>query len=723
MLSSGSSALDTGTTATTTQAAELWFGAVAIQLYTTITYPTNGFTMLDGAAGNYGYVSQAVVYKTVNATGTADSGGTSGTSSLWVGCMATFKASSSGTASKLAYTAGAGQSVNVGSVSSVITVQVQASNGNPVTSGATVGLSTSSSGGSFYSDSGGTNQITSITISSGQSSGNFYYKDANAGTPTLTASSTGLTSATTQFTITSSGSLSASPPLQLSGNVISIPQANGSTNGYLASSDWTTFNGKQNALTASPTFAGLTLTGILNSNASGSAPVAGSNAGMILDCYTYNNTDGLGIQNGGIWLKYDTIFNIYRDSGSALTNSLHLDSSGNATLISLDVQNAAGTYGYIGLGDTNPMFVKASGYPLGINHQSPAIIASNGTSELLFDANVIGNGELVNYWTALKSNGTNSLTLAPGGMTQTQNNTLDDSLGNMTLKAPGSTITLFASYQGTSYPTYLSAVTSSMEPNAPFIQTQYGITAGGDISAYGFLGSSTSPNSQTGTGGGAIQLGHSYTETGDPAAIVLIDYPSPQGSGNSTLWLKYGNGSGQYMQNWPWGNLMLGDLTATGQVVITGSNPMTTSSYGYLNSNGTTGQSIGWLGNISLWAYYGIFCGGEIAVSSDQRDKNLVETLSPKTALSAITKLNPLHFAWKPETKKGNNIVAGFFAQEVAEIVPEAVTVYKSSTHADEHTLNYNMLTTYALSAIQGLAKEVENLRSQLQQATKIGAS
>ena len=68
--------------------------------------------------------------------------------------MATFKASSSGTASKLAYTAGAGQSVNVGSVSSVITVQVQASNGNPVTSGATVGLSTSSSGGSFYSDSG-----------------------------------------------------------------------------------------------------------------------------------------------------------------------------------------------------------------------------------------------------------------------------------------------------------------------------------------------------------------------------------------------------------------------------------------------------------------------------------------------------------------------------------------------------------------------------------------
>jgi hypothetical protein len=123
-------------------------------------------------------------------------------------------------ASKLAFTAGSGQTVTAGSVSSVITVQVQDASGNPVTTGATVSLSTTSSGGNFYSDSAGTQQITSIVISSGQSSGNCYYKDTTTGTPTLTASSTGLTSATTQFTInSSSGNLTVTGNLTVDGTI------------------------------------------------------------------------------------------------------------------------------------------------------------------------------------------------------------------------------------------------------------------------------------------------------------------------------------------------------------------------------------------------------------------------------------------------------------------------------------------------------------------------
>ena len=42
---------------------------------------------------------------------------------------------------------------------------------------------------------------------------------------------------------------SATSPLSISSNVISISQASGSTDGYLSSTDWTTFNNKQNALT------------------------------------------------------------------------------------------------------------------------------------------------------------------------------------------------------------------------------------------------------------------------------------------------------------------------------------------------------------------------------------------------------------------------------------------------------------------------------------------
>jgi hypothetical protein len=572
-------------------------------------------------------------------------------------------------ASKLVYTVGDNQSLNVGSVSSVITVQVEDSIGNPVTTGATVNLSTTSTGGSFYSDSDGNNQISSIVISSGQSSANYYYKDTTAGTPILTASSTGLISATTQFTIGSSGSLSASPPLQLSNNVISIPQATGSTNGYLDSADWNTFNNKQNALiigdlsgtsnqinvsggtgaiigsgvtlslpqnissSASPLFTGLTIAanatinGTLSASAlsaisgwvslgsiigwatPGTAPVAGSNAGMILDCWTPSHGDGLGIQSGGIWLKYDTQFDIYRDSGTALTHSLNLDSNGNMTL------------------------------------------SAWGSSIYLFTPTG------------------NQVTLAP-----------KDGMGDF----PGT------------------------------LNVSFGLEAD-DILAKGILWTTSEG---IGTGGGAIFMGYNY-EAGDMPLIQLQD------ANHLTLWLK-ANGSSPAAADW--GNLELRNVTSHGFVLIDGSSGSfqgNITGYGYLNNSGSHGYNSGNSGtvSVSLLTYYRIFCGGELDVFSDQRDKEFVETLNSQTALNAIMNLKPLHFVWKPETQKGNNVIAGFFAQEVAESIPESVTVYAGSRYSDEHALNYNVLTTYALSAIQGLAKEVKDLRSQIESFTKAGAS
>src|SRR5262249_39942662 len=41
-------------------------------------------------------------------------------------------------------------------------------------------------------------------------------------------------------------------PLTFNTNVLAIPAANGSTNGYLSASDWTNFNGKQAALGFTP---------------------------------------------------------------------------------------------------------------------------------------------------------------------------------------------------------------------------------------------------------------------------------------------------------------------------------------------------------------------------------------------------------------------------------------------------------------------------------------
>jgi hypothetical protein len=109
-------------------------------------------------------------------------------------------------ASKLFFSAGTSQVLQAGTVSNQITVQLRGASNNPVNalSNITVNLATNaSSSGHFYSDQNGNNQISTITIKQGQNSANFYYKDTLAGHPTLTATSAGLTAATTIFSVTS----------------------------------------------------------------------------------------------------------------------------------------------------------------------------------------------------------------------------------------------------------------------------------------------------------------------------------------------------------------------------------------------------------------------------------------------------------------------------------------------------------------------------------------
>ena len=100
----------------------------------------------------------------------------------------------------LAYTAGASQTSAANQTSTLITVRLQDAYG-PITSGATIGLTSNSTTGKFYSDAAGTTQITSLAIPAGSSTASFYFKDTTAGNPTLTASSAGVISAITQFTV------------------------------------------------------------------------------------------------------------------------------------------------------------------------------------------------------------------------------------------------------------------------------------------------------------------------------------------------------------------------------------------------------------------------------------------------------------------------------------------------------------------------------------------
>ena len=104
---------------------------------------------------------------------------------------------------KFVFTAGASQTLGAGLVSSQITVQRQTDNGTPITSPAlyNIILSTSSTGGRFYSNAAGTIRIHRVNIANGASNASFYYRDTIEGNPTLNASYIGWTPATTTFTI------------------------------------------------------------------------------------------------------------------------------------------------------------------------------------------------------------------------------------------------------------------------------------------------------------------------------------------------------------------------------------------------------------------------------------------------------------------------------------------------------------------------------------------
>jgi len=83
-----------------------------------------------------------------------------------------------------------------------ITVHEQDAYGNVTTAALTVNMASSSAGTNEFAATSGGAAITSVNIPAGSSTATFYYGDTKAGTPTITAAATGLTSGTQQETIT-----------------------------------------------------------------------------------------------------------------------------------------------------------------------------------------------------------------------------------------------------------------------------------------------------------------------------------------------------------------------------------------------------------------------------------------------------------------------------------------------------------------------------------------
>jgi trimeric autotransporter adhesin len=140
----------------------------------------------------------------------------------WVGTESNKSSSISVGTTKLAITSSP-VSIVAGSTSSSITVERRDAGNNPTSVGSRTVTLVSTSGAGTFRDSGTpATVITSVIIPDGASSITFKYNDTIAGTPTITASSSNVTSATQLVTVTSAAanklSFTTSPANGTAGN-------------------------------------------------------------------------------------------------------------------------------------------------------------------------------------------------------------------------------------------------------------------------------------------------------------------------------------------------------------------------------------------------------------------------------------------------------------------------------------------------------------------------
>jgi hypothetical protein len=111
-----------------------------------------------------------------------------------------------GAATRISFTSAA-QSLPAGGCSAATTVRTEDAAGNPavVNVNTVVTLGSTSTAATFFSGAGCTTPVTQVTVPAGGTTATFYWRDTQAGTPTLTASSSGMSSGTQVQTVTATG--------------------------------------------------------------------------------------------------------------------------------------------------------------------------------------------------------------------------------------------------------------------------------------------------------------------------------------------------------------------------------------------------------------------------------------------------------------------------------------------------------------------------------------
>jgi len=125
------------------------------------------------------------------------------------------------------------------------------------------------------------------------------------------------------------------------------------------------------------------------------------------------------------------------------------------------------------------------------------------------------------------------------------------------------------------------------------------------------------------------------------------------------------------------GNLGIGISPSAKLHVASGTYAPGTYTYGYLNQNGAGGQLTTTISAICAVFDSTIWCKGTVLSTSDVRIKKNIQDIDDDSALQKLLTIEPKIYNYIDEIERGTNKVYGFIAQQIKEVIPEAVSIQK----------------------------------------------